>query len=185
MTGFTRASPRSAALRAATAPGPTEQPVVRGATISPCGRYRYDLWRTWGPEPHLLFVLLNPSTADAQRDDPTVRRCIGFARRFGAGGVGIVNLYARRSSDPRDLWHWSEPDPVGPENDEFIGRAASLCDCIVCAWGAFPRATERGRAVYRMLDSAKVRVLGTTKAGHPRHPLYLPGEAGLLEWSGP
>jgi len=113
--------------------------MVRSAVISPCGLYRYRLSRQWTePSYSLAFVMLNPSTADAEVDDPTIRRCIGFARREGYGGIEVVNLYAFRATSPDDLW--KAKDPCGPENEGHlisIARASvGYGTPIVCAWGA-------------------------------------------------
>lgn len=146
-----------------------------GAHFSPCGRYRYRLWRFWGTGAPVVWCMLNPSTADETRDDPTIRRCIGFAREWGAGGVVIVNLFALRSTDPRALY--SHPEPVGPGNDATILEAASEAQLIVAAWGVHGAHLGRGRAAANLLAPFKVSVLGTTKDGHPRHPLYVRGDA--------
>jgi len=152
------------------------------AKISDCGRYRYSLEREWSKAPPMVFCMLNPSTADASVDDPTIRRCIGFAKREGCGGIYVVNLFAYRATNPADLR--SAGDPFGPENAEEIGAAmtwAAVGGPFVAAWGANPAArhgrayiTERARAF-----GIKVYCLGKTKAGAPMHPLYLPGNADL------
>lgn len=145
--------------------------------------YRYLLTRIWDPTVKPLVVLmLNPSTANALQDDPTIRRLAGptgFARREKAGGVVVVNLFSLCSPDPQDLVR--HPDPVGPLGDAFIRRAAAIGDGVVVAWGAFPMAVQRGREVVGVLRGRGVALscLGTTSAGHPRHPLYLPKETVL------
>jgi len=170
-------------------PGPAPLPLPRSsAVISSCGRYRYWLERRWSASLPLTFVMLNPSTADATIDDPTIRRCAGFARREGAGGIVVVNLYAFRATNPRDLA--SAADPVGTECDAHLD-VAGACGCpgapIIAAWGA----TKVGRAPYREHDErvagvlarlrgfGPVHCLGSTASGAPRHPLYLPGDAPL------
>ena len=121
--------------------------IERAAVISKCGAYRYSLTRKWSDAPLLSFVMLNPSTADAKEDDPTIRRCIGFARREGAGGLIVANLYALRSPSPEALW--SARDPIGPENLQTLaGLAAQAVDQsfpIVCAWGAHARKRSNRR----------------------------------------
>ena len=146
-----------------------------GAVFSRDGRYRYRLWRRWKRSlPVVAFVMLNPSTADAQRDDPTIRRCIGFARRWGCGGIEVVNLFALRATDPRRLRYTR--DPVGPENVAHLARAAGRASLVVAAWGADPAVGTRGTELARRL-SRRLRCLGVTRAGAPRHPLYLRSSA--------
>jgi hypothetical protein len=139
-----------------------------GATFSADRRYRYRLWRRWDRSRSVvLFVMLNPSTADGRRDDPTIRRCIGFARAWGFGGVEVVNLFAYRATDPRELGRVG--DPVGPHNDRYIRRAIRRSRLVVLAWGARARAR-------RLLSLRRAHCLGLTRAGQPRHPLYLRGD---------
>ena len=136
-----------------------------GATFSRDRRYRYRLWRRWDPvRPVVAFVMLNPSTADARHDDPTIRRCVGFARRWGYGGIEVVNLYSYRATDPRALR--TVPDPVGPGNRRHIRRALRRAALVVLAWGANARGDGLGTV-------AQAHCLGLTRAGQPRHPLYL------------
>jgi hypothetical protein len=145
-------------------------PVRRAATFSRCRRYRYSLTRSWDPAlPTILFVGLNPSTADSSRDDPTVRRCIGFAREWGYGTMTLANLFALRSTDPAQLW--TARDPIGPDNDEWVRSLADSAAMVVVAWGAHGGLLDRDRHVLAMLSS--VHCLGRTQAGQPRHPLYL------------
>ncbi len=115
--------------------------------------------------------MLNPSTADAERDDPTIRRCAGFARSWGFGGMTVVNLFALRATDPARLRR--ARDPVGRDNDRHIAAAASA-GLVVVAWGVHGRLGERDRAVLALLSGCRPGCLGTTRGGHPRHPLYLP-----------
>lgn len=148
-----------------------------GATIDPSNRYRYALQREWDPDaPRVAFVMLNPSTADATQDDPTIRRCIGFARSWGYGALEVVNLFAYRTTDPEALRR--VPDPVGPENDRYILRARHRARETLVAWGNRGVLLGRDRAVLRLLLRGKgaVRCLGLTQAGHPRHPLYVRGD---------
>lgn len=150
---------------------------------SPERTYRYLLTRIWDPAvPPAVFVMLNPSTADALADDATVRRLAGpngFARKLGAGGLVVVNLFAVCSTDPSILRH--HPDPVGPLNDAFIRQATDRASVVVAAWGA--AGVEHGRGA-RVADTLRRRnhtlhCLGQTSTGQPRHPLYLPGDAVL------
>lgn len=159
------------------------------AIISPCGLYRYRLERDLGgveadPNRHVAvaFVMLNPSTADAERDDPTIRRCIGYARRWGYGKLIVGNAYAWRSTDPAGLW--TAPDPVGPDNDQHIKQIARDADLVVCAWGAHASA-DRARRVYELITSAgrQPRALTLTKAGAPGHPLRLRADLRPVPWT--
>lgn len=170
------------------------------ATISAGGLYRYDLTRLWDRNRDtIVFCMLNPSTADAGRwdgdrfigDDPTIRRCVGFVDRFGYGRLVVVNLFAFRATNPSDML--SAEDPVGPDNDEFLTEH-SAGRVVVCAWGATKMRTDatlcpgridayrnRPREVARLISRAggSLRHLGRTKAGLPKHPLYLPAETEL------
>jgi hypothetical protein len=140
----------------------------------PARTYRYLLTRIWNPARRpAVFVMLNPSTADALEDDPTIRRCTAFARRERAGGLVVVNLFALRSTDPRALLR--HPDPVGPVNDAFVRQAVAGAGTVIVAWGASGVQHDRAQTVTAMLARLKapVRCLGTTATGQPRHPLYL------------
>ena len=122
----------------------------------------------------VLFVMLNPSTADAETDDPTIRRCAGFARRWGFRELAVANLFALRATNPRELWRAS--DPVGPENDQHLVEMSSRADAVIAAWGAHGVYRNREQHVLRLLNGT-VEYLGLTKQGHPRHPLYLRADA--------
>lgn len=153
--------------------------VSKGAIISECGQYRYRLWRRWEScAPRLAWVMLNPSTADAEQDDPTIRRCIGFAKAWGYGSITVVNVYALRSTDPAALAQAS--DPFGPENDWHLRDVILGSSGAVAAWGAHPGATEAFRAFLRRTSEVNAAgglvTLGMTKSGHPRHPLYVKGD---------
>lgn len=161
----------------------------RSAEISECGRYRYSLIRRWGEAdgPHALFIMLNPSTADAEQDDPTIRRCIGFAKAWGMHGLCVVNLFAHRATNPKDL-EASTGDVVGPGNDRWIVASAQAATFsggpVVVAWGAsLPGDLGRPVAfgVVRMLrhHGIEMQCLGRTKLGYPRHPLYVKGDTEL------
>lgn len=147
---------------------------VGSATFSPCGRYRYTLTRDTGVgEGTVAWVMLNPSTADAEVNDPTIRRCIDFTQRWGYGSMLVLNLYALRATDPDELIR--EPAPCGPDNDRVIAELAPACDLIVCAWGTHPMAPPRARAVESLLGPAvPLYGLRWTVTGEPGHPLYLP-----------
>jgi hypothetical protein len=154
----------------------------RTALFSSCGRFRYRLGRRWGEGPAVAFVLLNPSTADDKVDDPTVRRCIDFARRLGFGGLEVVNLYADVATDPGDLRRAGYP--VGEENDRHITEAVGECQRVVLAWGVHAGRQARPDEVLRLLREAGVApcCLRATSSGHPEHPLRLPRACGLQRY---
>lgn len=151
--------------------------VTRGARVSECGSYRYDLTRRWGNGPTATFVMLNPSTADDTVDDRTIGRCMTFAQREGCSGLVVVNLYAYRATRPIDLWR--VVDPVGPENDDSIRNRTSTCGLVIAAWGA-QREPERVAQVRDLIGARAICALGLTKDGAPRHPLYVRGDAALV-----
>lgn len=144
----------------------------RGAEFSPCRVYRYVLWRRWdwkGYGNQVMFIGLNPSTADETEDDPTIRRCIRFSRDWGYSGLLMMNAFAFRATDPKVMC--AAVDPVGPGNDEAFGYRRTQVGLIVAAWGAHcseAREQEVCRGIGRM-----IHCLGRTKSGRPRHPLYL------------
>lgn len=151
--------------------------MIRGA--EPAGddtEYRWWLWRRWEEAgASVTFVMLNPSSASASRDDATIRKCIGFARRWGYGGIDVVNLYGLRATRPRHLW--SHPDPVGPGNDRYIEQVAHG-QVVVAAWGAHGARDGRGALVGRALAAlGEVYCLAVTQSGEPGHPLYIPYDA--------
>lgn len=149
---------------------------LKTARLSECGTYRYELRREWSSAPLACFVMLNPSTADANVDDRTIRRCVGFARSWGNGGIVVVNLFALRSKHPSELARHA--DPVGPKNDDFIRSALALrWVTVVCAWGADPLVASRSPRVLSLIREAghKPQCLRLTEATRaPEHPLYLP-----------
>lgn len=147
------------------------------AILSDDGSYRYRLTRVWGDGPLLTWVMLNPSTADAELDDPTIRRCRSFTQRGKFGGFQVLNLFAYRSTDPSALT--KVRDPVGPQNDEMFEKYASPYVCV--AWGT-KGTPERVTRVVELLGDREVRSLGTTKDGHPRHPLYVKGDQPFVPW---
>lgn len=122
----------------------------KDAVISLCRQYRYWLSRQWDTSlPMVCFIMLNPSTADDNEDDPTIRKCTGFARRMGYGAIQVVNLFALRSTDPTKLR--TAMDPIGPDTDEWICQTAGACRRVICAWGALDVCSLRGPQVSRML----------------------------------
>lgn len=158
--------------------------VHSNALVSPCERYRYWLTRRWDlSRSILLFVMLNPSTADVAQNDPTVRKCMGFAHRMGHGGIEIVNLYAYRATKPQQLVERGYP--VGPDNDKHIRRISSEHKIAICAWGVNAKGRpSRVADVVEILDSQNCRpmALRLTANGTPWHPLMLPYSA-ILELS--
>lgn len=156
--------------------------MTRTATFDPTGAYRYTLTREWDPaRGWACFIMLNPSTADATKEDPTVRRCIAFAKRWGYGGLEVVNIFAYRATAPTDLWPLS--DPIGQENGTYIDAAVRRCPIVVAAWGV--HGAYRGRGAEVAARYAGLKCLGTTQAGHPRHPLYVRGDTRLVDFRGP
>jgi hypothetical protein len=165
---------------------------LSGAAFSPDKAYRYVLTRTWdAAAPAMTWIMLNPSTADAMKDDPTIRRCVQFARRERCGRIGVVNLFGFRATDPRSL---SLPgrDPVGPANDRFLEMHTRKAALVVAAWGVGGALNGRAREVGQRLAAAGVQLwcLGVTKDGHPKHPLArgrerVPDDAPLIPWQVP
>lgn len=152
----------------------------RDAVLSECKRYRYLLRRAWDHnKPRALFVMLNPSTADAEVDDATIRSCIRLCKSWGYGSFEVVNLFAYRATDPRDLVRAREP--VGAENEKVIYAALHRCDVVICAWGAHKMARGRGRFLVQHIRTHKPAAycLGKTKAGEPKHPLYISSGTAL------
>lgn len=156
------------------------------AVISADGKYRYLLTRKWASNHEsACFIMLNPSTADAENDDPTIRRCIRFAQRLGVGQLRVVNLFAYRATKPRALL--LEVDPVGPENNAYIAAAVQDSHYVIAAWGArWCDYRSRAAEVVQMIDryDAGLLCFGLTRTGCPRHPLYLPSDANLMRYEG-
>jgi hypothetical protein len=170
--------------------------MTRDAVLSPCGTYRYRLTRLWDETlPMLGWIMLNPSTADASVDDPTIRKCIGFAKRGGFGSIVVTNLFAFRATDPKELKRRAPrkraakgerardmSEIVGPNNDAHILAAVHEALRTVCAWGSHGAFGGRDRDVLLMLkregvfdgwDRGWITRLDVTQDGDPRHPLYL------------
>ena len=150
-----------------------------GAIFDVNDRYRYSLWRAWSAHhPRIAFILLNPSTADEQRNDQTIRRCMGFARAWNFGSMEVVNLFAYRATDYRELFRAS--DPIGEENNRFLMQAVQRCSTVVLGWGTRGKFLSRDHQVIQMLTGRNdVYCLGKTKEGQPRHPLYIKGDTNL------
>jgi hypothetical protein len=151
-----------------------------GAWFDPGRTYRYLLWRAWGDAGRFaLFILLNPSTADQDANDPTVERCERRARTMGFDGLLVANLFAFRSTDPGVLRE--APAPMGPQNDAAISLAQQLAGQTICGWGAHGCCRDRGRMLCEWLKRPLYH-LGLTRGGQPRHPLYLPYSVQPRVW---
>lgn len=151
-------------------------PIAGGAVLSSDERFRYTLWRRWEFGPVCVWVMLNPSTADARSDDATIRRCVGFAKRWGYAGIEVVNLYALRSTDPKVML--ADPDRTGgSENKEILSDTLLRRSNCVCAWGNNAEKSVADAFVERaedLIGPSNVKCLGVTKSGAPRHPVRLP-----------
>lgn len=156
------------------------------AVYSDCEKYRYSLTRVWEPSgTRVNFVMLNPSTATEVQNDPTVERCERRARTLGYGGFAVTNIFAWRDTDPKAMR--AAPDPIGPANDETIQERAHWANDVIAAWGTHGEHLARGEAVAKLLAQCDRPVfhLGLSKAGHPRHPLYLPYVQKPEPWARP
>jgi hypothetical protein len=161
----------------------------RTATLSACSRYRYVLTRTWNINlPTILWIMLNPSTADAYKDDATIRRVIGFSQAWRFGSLVVCNIYGLRATKPKELWLVS--DPFGLENKLHIMVHAAKTDRVVCAWGGNAD-KDQAQSVVRLILNVRAGMwqpnalycLGTTKDGQPLHPLRLRKDTELREYA--
>lgn len=182
--------------------------INKGAIISACGNYRYRLWREWRLHPRpaqwrmwtdddgapvldgagqqlgeplsCVFVMLNPSTADGDQDDPTIRRCVAYAKAWGYDRMEVVNLFAWRSTEPRTVLSMTgeKTDPVGPDNRLHVRRAIGDAGIVVCAWGAHGGHIDQDETMLGWIeeDGGEPHALRVTKDGFPAHPLYLPSD---------
>ena len=140
------------------------------AKLSDCRKYRYALWRTWDDsKPYVMIVGLNPSTADETKDDPTLTRCIKFAKYWGYGGLCMANLFAFRATEPSDMM--TSSDPVGLENDSWLSKLSKDAGIVVAAWGNDGSHLCRSSAMKAMLPN--LHCIKMNKSGEPAHPLYL------------
>lgn len=152
--------------------------MYKDAKISHDGKYRYSLVREWDKErPKVLFIGLNPSTADEKLDDPTIRRCINFAKRWGYGGILVGNLFAIRSTEPGLIR--KDPDPVGPKNDASLLEMVKDAKLVVGAWGNHGAYLDRSAYVRRLIPDMKC--LARNKTGEPTHPLYISDDQELID----
>ena len=153
--------------------------MFRDCILSECGRYRYRLSRRWAAGPTLLFIMLNPSTADAEVDDRTIRRCVAFAKAEGFCAIEVVNLYAYRATKPADLKRAGYP--VGPDNDDHIEAAVRAASGVCLAWGANVAGLARPAVIQTKLRALGIKpmCLRITRSGYPEHPLMLPSACKL------
>jgi hypothetical protein len=143
--------------------------------------YRYTLWREWRPRKtneYAMFIGLNPSTADETKDDPTIRKCIGFAKRWGYGALCMTNLFAFRATDPRKMK--AHPKPIGPDNDRWLTACAREAAVIVAAWGVHGEFLGRDGDVINLIDN--LHCLRLTQDCLPEHPLYVPFDTPLMSY---
>lgn len=160
-----------------------------GALLSSCGTYRYVLTRKIEQPEHrtpstVCWVMLNPSTADADTDDPTIRRCMGFSKRLGFTSMRVVNLLAYRATDPRELWKAKIPIGETILNQEAVRDQVALSSVVIAAWGAAPQAVPHARRLWNaVLRQRIIDCLGTTKSGAPKHPLYLAKNTPCVAWN--
>jgi hypothetical protein len=141
--------------------------------------YRYELGRTWEPSlPSITWCMLNPSTADEHDLDPTLRKCLGYSVKWGYGEMRVVNLFAWRSTDPKALAKVAGYSPVGPENNTTILAALATSQTFLVGWGSEKIARSQACAILRLMKDRKATLhhLGQNRDGHPKHPLYLPGD---------
>ena len=178
--------------------------IAAGANVSACGTYRYSLYREWrgthdpknwewfdrdyGEPKSCVFVMLNPSTADGQTDDPTIRRCVGFAKAMNYERIDVLNLFAFRATNPKQLLTLNHSDnPVGVHNQRYFNEVIPHAGIVIAAWGAHGSHIGQDETVLGWIEertNLPVQCLGITKEGHPRHPLYLPSTARPMPFSG-
>lgn len=150
-----------------------------GAELSKCRKYRYALWRIWdNTKPKVMFIGLNPSTADENTDDNTITRCTNFAKNWGYGGFYMTNLFAYRSTDKSQLYCVDEP--VGNDNDKYIIKYAKLSEKVIAAWGNDGGFLERSKIVSDLISP--LFCLEINQTGEPKHPLYVRSDMELKEY---
>jgi hypothetical protein len=155
--------------------------MIKSAIIDPTNQYRYSLLRDWDESlPRVAFVMLNPSTADATLDDPTLRRCLGFAQMWGYGSLELVNLFAYRATNPQELK--TAIDPIGPLNNDYLATAVTTAEQTIIAWGNQGRLWNRAEQVLTLLSPRPLYHLGLTSQVQPRHPLYAPKSVNRILW---
>ena len=153
------------------------------AIFSDCKHYRYRLWRRWAAGRSVAFLMLNPSTADATKNDPTVERCHRRAVDMGFGALEVINIFAYRATDPKNLK--KAPDPNGPLNDTTLVETAKSSDLLICAWGSHGNHLGRDLQVRELLKQAGVspHMLALTKHNQPKHPLYISYSQKPVLWA--
>lgn len=154
----------------------------KSADISECGKYRYLLRRMWAIGDSVLFIMLNPSIADASIDDPTIRRCIGFAKGWGYGSISVCNLYAYRATNPDELDLLTSSKLVGIKNGEILKSIRNESDKIIVAWGT---KGGQGSVQFRNIFNGYVNLycFGFNRNGSPKHPLYIKKDTELISWT--
>lgn len=158
--------------------------IRKGAFLSRDLLHRYRLTRTWDEGlGRCLFIMLNPSTADASKDDPTIRRCIRFTQRFDLGKLVVVNLFAYRATKPSVLAKVDRNTAVGPLNLEIVEQEASGADLIICAWGVHGARFQQDGVIMETISRYPAYALGLTAEGFPRHPLYVKSDAPLIPFN--
>jgi hypothetical protein len=175
--------------------------IDKGAVISKCGCYRYRLWREWrgphdpkhwswsigvprfGTPKACVFVMLNPSTADGRYDDATIRNCVGLAQAWSYERLEVVNLFAYRATDPRQIMALDLDTAVGPDNRDWVEKTLENAGLVICAWGNHGSYLGQDQTMLGWLDSVKTFCLGLTSSGNPRHPLYMPRDLVLRRFN--
>jgi len=154
----------------------------KGAILSRNRQYRYVLWREWDTSKGTcVFIGLNPSTADETLDDPTLRRCVNFARKWGYGKYVMVNLFAYRATDPNELK--IQEKPIGYKNNNIIKELCTNADLVVAAWGNHGSLLQRDKKVLKLLKAVSLKCFKISVKGQPAHPLYQPKNATLISFS--
>lgn len=154
--------------------------MIKSAKFSDNRKFRYTLWRIWNPMyGYVMFIGLNPSTADETEDDPTIRRCIEFAKSWGYGGLCMTNLFAYRATNPIEIEIATYP--IGSENDFFIKSMAASASIVIAAWGTKGNYLGRDKEVLPLIPNR--HILRLTKYGFPAHPLYLPKHLQPIKWN--
>src|SRR5438105_7106500 len=155
---------------------------LSGAKFSSCRRWRYLLWRRWDErKPVANFLMLNPSTADEFKLDPSCTRARVYAEQWGYGGLIVTNVFGWRATDPAEMK--AAHDPVGRGNDAAILRAAREAAIVVCAWGNHGAHLERSKKILQLLKDVDLHVLKMNGGGEPAHPLYLRAALKPKRWS--
>lgn len=159
--------------------------MTKGAIFDVTKQYRYSLWRIWDEsKPKITYIMLNGSTADAENDDPTLRRCIGYAKAWGYGSLEIVNLFGYWTPLPSELK--KSYDPVGPENDIYITKSVKDAEKVLVAWGSHGKFKRQNKHVLDLLEELCIEpfCLGVSKDGNPKHPLYLKADLQPVRYCG-